>query len=454
MTNKKKSGRRKWLIITLLLIIAAIAAYVFYKNKTAPKGEEVETAKTEIRTIKETVSASGRIYPETEVIISSDVSGEIVDLYIEEGDSVRLGQTLLRIDPEAYMSTVERGEANLNNAKSNLSTSRAQIETSRAQKVELETNLKQALRVHQRNKDLFADGVISQVQFDESLSQVESMQASIASSAAGIRAAQESAKAAEYTVLSSQASLKEMRTNLKRTTISAPTAGVISSLSVEQGERVVGTAQMAGTEIMRISDLTTMEAQVEVTENDILKVALGDKTNIEVDAYIDRKFLGTVTEIANSAANVASGTSNSLNTDQVTNFIVKIRLDPDSYRDLLSSTTGHKYPFRPGMSASVDIITQVQEDILTVPIQAVSMRDISEEDQDEKFQEVIFLYEGDTARMVHVSTGIQDDEYIHITEGLEKEVEIVSGPYSALAKVLENGTELRLKEDDKSKDKK
>ncbi len=452
MAKKKKSGRRKWLILILLLIIAAIAAYVFYKKQTAPKGEEVETASTEIRTIKETVSASGRIYPETEVIISSDVSGEIVELYVEEGDSVVLGQTLLRIDPEAYMSTVERGEANLNNAKSNLSTSKAQIETNRAQKVELETNLKQAMRVHDRNKELFSDGVISQVQFDESLAQVESLQASISSAEAGIRAATESAKAAEYTVLSSEASLKEMRTNLKRTTIKAPTAGVISSLSVEKGERVVGTAQMAGTEIMRISDLSTMEAQVEVTENDILKVALGDMTSIEVDAYIDRKFDGVVTEIANSAANVASGTSASLNTDQVTNFIVKIRLNTASYQDLLSSQSGHKYPFRPGMSASVDIITDVKEDVLAVPIQAVSMRDISGEKEDEKFQEVVFLYEADSARMVHVTTGIQDDEFIHITEGLEKDIEIVSGPYSALSKILKNGTELRMKEDDKSKE--
>lgn len=448
---KKTNKRRKWLLILLVAAVLAIAAAIYFKNKSAPKGEEVETAMTELRTIRETVSASGRIYPETEVIISSDVSGEIVELFVEEGDSVVLGQTLLRIDPEVFQSAVERGRANLNSAKAQWSNALAQIETLKAQQIELKTQLKQAQRVHNRNKELFAEKVISQLQFDETLAQVESLEASIQSSDASIKAAVESAKGAEYNVLSTDASLKEVITNLKRTTIKAPTSGVISSLSVEKGERVVGTAQMTGTEIMRISDLTTMEAQVEVTENDILKVSLGDEAEIEVDAYIDRKFKGTVTEIANSASNAASGANTSLNTDQVTNFIVKIRMDPTSYADLRGGNK--RFPFRPGMSTSVDIITDVKENIMTVPIQAVTMRDTKVEGaSEESYTEVVFLYEADTARMVSVKTGIQDDEFINIVSGLDTGMKVISGPYSALSKVIENGTLLRPKED-KEKDK-
>ena len=451
MARKKKSSKRKWILLILLLAVLGIAGFVGFKNSSAPKGEEVDTAQIEQRTIKETVSASGRIYPETEVIISPDVSGEIVELYVEEGDSVVQGQLLLRVDPEVFLSAVERGEANLNNAKSNMATSRAQIASNESQKLELETSLKQANRVHDRNKQLFEEGVISQEVYDQSLAQVESAQASIASALANITAATESAKAAEYTVLSSEASLKELKTNLSRTTIKSPTTGVISSLSVEKGERVVGTATMTGTEIMRISDLNTMEAQVEVTETDILKVNLNDDVEIEVDAYIDRKFAGKVTEIANSASNAASGTSNSLNTDQVTNFIVKIRLDPNSYSEL--SNEQSSYPFRPGMSASVEIITDVQDEVLSIPIQAVTIRDVAEEGADEDLKEVVFLYESDTARMVQVTTGIQDDEFIELKTGVDVDQDVISGPYSSLSKVIENGTELRLKEEGKKEKK-
>ena len=447
MARKKRKNRR-WLIILLVLALLAILAFSYFKSKSAPKGEEVETEEVKKKSIKETVSASGRIYPEVEVVISSDVSGEIVELYVEEGDSVSQGQLLLKVDPEAYVSSVRRGEANLNNSKAQLSTSRAQIETNQAQMQELETQLIQARRVHTRNEQLFKDGVIPQSQYDESLSQIESLESSIISSKANIRAAEESAKASEYMVASSQASLSELQTALRRTSIKAPTNGVISSLSVEKGERVVGTGQMAGTEIMRISDLGTMEAQVEVSENDILKVSVGDLVEVEVDAYIDRVFEGRVTEIANSATNVAGTTSAtaSLNTDQVTNFIVKIRMDASSYKDLVQE--GIQYPFRPGMSASVDIITEIKEDILVVPIQAVTVRLEDEEDESSDYKEVVFTFEADTARMIEVKTGIQDDEFIELTSGVDAGLTIVSGPYSALSKVLKNGTELRLKEDD------
>lgn len=448
----KKKSKRKWIIIGLIVIIVLLAAMAYMRSKSQDDSIEVETQKSENRVIKETVSASGRIYPEVEVIISSDVSGEIVELYVEEGDSVVAGQLLLKIDPEVFISAVERGVANLNNAKAQLATSRAQIQTNIAQREELTTSLLQAERENKRNVELFKQDVISQAEYDQTFSAVESAKASIRSAEANIKSSEESARGAEFTVASSQASLKEMRTNLNKTTIKAPNNGIISSLSVEQGERVVGTAQMAGTEIMRISNLKTMEVQVEVSENDILKVALDDEVEIEVDAYLERKFKGRVTEIASSAANIAGSTSTTaLNTDQVTNFIVKVRIDPNSYSDV--KTNYSSYAFRPGMSASVSIITDVKEEVLAVPIQSVAVRVLDEDEEatirsDEEYKEVVFLYEADTARMVPVTTGIQDDEYIHIVEGITEGTDIISAPYSALSKDLENGSEVKIKEDE------
>ena len=446
MARRRKSNR-KWIIIGLIAVIAILAAVAYMRSKNKDDSVEVETAKSELRTIKESVSASGRIYPEVEVIISSDVSGEIVELFVEEGDSVVAGQLLLRIDPEVYLSAVDRGVADLNNAKASLATSRAQIQTNIAQKEEMTTTLKQAQRDHKRNDELFKQGVISQADFDQTLARVESAEAGIRSSDANIKAAQESAKGAEFSVASFEAMLKEMRTNLSRTTIKAPNSGTISSLSVEQGERVVGTAQMAGTEIMRISNLNTMEVQVEVSENDILKVALDDEVEIEVDAYLDRKFVGHVTEIASSATNVAGTTAatTTLNTDQVTNFIVKIRIDPESYSDV--ETNYSSYAFRPGMSASVNIITDVKDEVLAIPIQSVAVRVLDEEADEEDYEEVVFLYEADTVRMVQVETGIQDDEYIAVTDGISEGKDVISGPYSALSKDLEDGTEVKIKEE-------
>ena len=451
MAKKKNKGRRKWIILGLLLLLGILAVSAYMRSQSKDKGLEVEVDASEKRNIKETVSASGRIYPEVEVIISSDVSGEIVELYVEEGDSVVQGQLLLKIDPEAYISAVDRGVANLNNAKAQLATSRAQIETNRASMEEQETTLKQAQRDHSRNEELLKEGVISQADYDQTLARVESAEASIRSSQANIRAAEESAKGAEFTVMSNEATLKEMRTNLSRTTIKAPNSGIISSLSVEKGERVVGTAQMAGTEIMRISNLNTMEVQVEVSENDILKVALDDEVDIEVDAYVDRIFKGKVTEIASSATNIAGSTAtSSLNTDQVTNFIVKIRIDPASYNDV--ETNYSAYAFRPGMSASVSIVTDVQASVLTVPIQSVAVRVLDEDNEDAEYEEVVFTVEADTARIIQVTTGIQDDEYIEILDGLDEGVKIISGPYSALSKELESGSEITVKDDEEDKE--
>ena len=251
---RKKKGKR-WILYTLLALIILAVVAMFVRNQSQPKGVEIELEKAEKRTIHETVSASGRIFPETEIKISSDVSGEIVELYVSEGDSVRAGQTLLKIDPDAYVSAVERGKATVNSAKAQYSISKSQIESSVAQKEQILAQLSNAKRIHQRNVDLHKEGVISDVEKEQSLSNLESLEANLRAAEASIRSSQQSAEGADFNVQSAEATLKELRTSLNRTTIKAPVSGIISSLSVEQGERVVGTMQMSGTEIMRISNL-------------------------------------------------------------------------------------------------------------------------------------------------------------------------------------------------------
>ena len=448
MTKRKRKSRR-WLFVLLFLALAAALAFLYFKTQNKPKGEEVTIEEVSKRTIKETVSASGRIFPEVEVKISSDVSGEIVQLLVEEGDSVVVGQILAKIDPEAYVSAVDRGRASLDNQKAQVSISKSQKLNNIAQKEQIVASLENATQVHARNTKLKDEGVISEVEFQQSLSNLRALEANLKAAEAGIASADESIKASQFQVQSSEASLKELTTNLNRTTIRAPQSGIISSLSVEQGERVVGTIQMTGTEMMRIANLNAMEVQVEVSENDILKVAVGDEVNVEVDAYVDKVFTGEISEIANSAAMTTSTTGTaSLNTDQVTNFVVKARINPNSYSGVVGSNS--KYPFRPGMSAAVDIFTDSADDVLSIPIQSVTVR----ENEEKKLEEVVFVYEADTARMIPVKTGIQDDDYIQVLEGLDIDQVIVSGPYTAVSKTIEEGSQLREKEEgDDDKDK-
>lgn len=474
-----KKNKSRLLIYLLLGVVAVLIAIAIINAKSKPKGLEVEIEKVKRRTIHETVSASGKVFPEKEVKISSDVSGEIVELYVEEGDSVKAGQILARIDPESYESAVERAEATLNNMRSNLAMQRSAIESSKAQKEQIIAQVNNAKRIHERNKQLLKDGVISTQDFEASETNVEQLEANLRSAEASYRSAVKGAEAAEFSVKSAEASRKEIQTSLSRTTIAAPTEGVISKLNVEQGERVVGTIQMAGTEMMRIANFNSMEVQVEVSENDILRVSLGDTCDIEVDAYLDEKFRGIVTEIANSAANTGTGSQVVLTSDQVTNFVVKIRILPESYEKLLAKTGN--IPFRPGMSATVDIYTETMTDVLSVPIASVTTRDEkdeeengkmeeSEEDEeessmnsdsevkkkktDEEIKEVVFVFEADTARMAEVKTGIQDNEFIQILQGLSEGEEIVSGPYSAISRTIDAGDRLRKKEkEEKKKDK-
>ncbi|MGB1217476.1 MAG: HlyD family secretion protein, partial [Saprospiraceae bacterium] len=449
-----------WLYIVIGLIIVGLIAGVMMKSRSGDDVLSVEVETVEKRTIKELVSASGKVFPEIEVGISSDVSGEVVELYVEEGDSVKVGQLLAKVDPEVFVSAVDRVQASVDNSKAQVANARANearseaaLQQSIAQKKQIQAQIENARAVFQRNDKLLADGVISQADYDTAKSSLRSLEANIeaadatiASSRAGLDAAAQTVKAAQFSVKSAEASLKETRTNLNRTSIFAPMSGVVSKLSIEKGERVVGTAQMTGTEIMRVADLSKMEVQVDVSESDVLRVNRGDEVEIEVDAYLDRMFQGKVTEIANSASN--TGSTMSLTTDQVTNFTVKIRINPESYKDLLGG--GKRFPFRPGMSASVDINTKTQKDIIAVPIQAVTTREGEDKnkDGDEEIKEVIFVMQGDSVSMKEVKTGIQDDSYIEVLSGISLNDEIVTGPYTAVSKKLEDGIEVKKKEED------
>lgn len=448
-TIKGKKKGNQWWIWALLALFLALMAFAYFKNKKKPKGEKVTTEKVARRTIRETVSASGKIFPEKEIKISSDVSGEIVELEVREGDSIKAGQLLARINPDTYESAVERGNASLNNARSQVSISQAQAESSKAQIEQIEANLANATKIHNRNIELRKQGVISQADFDASLANVHALEANLKSAKSNLNSAIQGTRAAEFTVKSAEAGLKELRTSLSRTSIYAPSSGIISKLNVEEGERVVGTIQMAGTEMMRIANLNQMEVQVDVSENDILRVRLGDTTEIEVDAYLDRVFKGYVTEIANSASNTGTTTIQTLSSDQVTNFVVKIRILPETYADMM---TGGRFPFRPGMSAAVEIFTNTKEDILCVPIAAVTTRE--DENKDSlaarqkafEFKEYVFVYSADTAKMVRVRSGIQDDNFIEILDGLEGGEEVITGPYATVSRKLKSGMKLQREE--------
>ncbi|GAB4291022.1 MAG: efflux RND transporter periplasmic adaptor subunit [Marinilabiliales bacterium] len=403
---KKNKGLKYVAIITLILIIIAVIG-----KKSGWFGKQyiqkVSTEPVTYRTITETITANGKIQPETEVKISPDVSGEIVELNVQDGDAVKKGDLLLRIKPDIYESTLERMEASLNSAKANEAQMRAQL-------LDKETNYK-------RMKALWDKKAISDAEYETALTQFEIAKANL--------------EAAIYTVKSAEASLNEAKENLRKTNIYAPISGTITKLNVELGERVVGTEMMAGTEILRIANLNYMEVKVEVNENDIIHVSKGDTAIIEVDAYIGKKFKGIVTDIANSA------NTTGVSTDQVTQFDVKIYILPDSYKHLIDDSTKNAYPFRPGMSASVDIQTKTKENVLSVPIQSVTTRKdtTTSEDNEEIIKEVVFLYTEGKVKMQEVKSGIQDDEYIEIIEGLKEGDEVVSAPYSAISRTLKDG---------------
>ena len=395
--RKKNNNLLKYFgigLFALSLILFIGKQLGFIKNE---KGIVVSTDFASRVDIVETVAASGKIQPEVEVKISPDVPGEIVELPIKDGDRVFKGDLLVRIKPDTYLSMKQRSEAALNSAKASLSMSKARL-------VESEAN-------YNRNKILFEKGAISASEFEQIESSYEVAKLNVESS--------------KYSVSSAQASLEESQENLDKTSIFAPVDGTISRLNVELGERVVGTMQMAGTEILRLANLDDMEVAVEVNENDINRVNLGDTTLIEVDAFLGEEFKGIVSEIANSADVMGASA------DQVTNFEVKIRILD-------------KADFRPGMTATVEIQTSDERQILSVPIQAVTTRKDTTNEQ-EKI-ECVFVYESGEAVLKQVETGIQDDKNIHITYGLTDSIQVISGPYSAVSKILKDGMRVSIEE--------
>ena len=436
---------RKVLLIIIALVVLGGIAYAVTQGNAKP-GVRVYTEAAKARNIQEVVTASGKIFPQTEVKISSDVSGEVVELYVEEGDSVVAGQILAKIDADAYQSQVARGLAGVNSSRAQAANAQAQIKNLEAQRTQFEAQLDNAREIYTRNQQLYKDEVISEQELQASSTNLRALEANLQSANAQIQAAEQSARAASFNVKSSEATLNELRTSLRRTTIYAPMGGVVSLLNVEQGERVVGTIQMTGTELMRIANLNAMEVRVEVSENDVPTVNTGDKAEIEVDAYLKRKFVGTVTQIANSSTNAAVA-ENVLNSDQVTNFEVRISIDPASYADLVDSK--NPYPFRPGMSAGVDILTELSEGVISVPIEAVTTREEEQDDDAEadaagvdELLEVVFVVRGDTVAQVPVKTGLQNNNYIEVKAGLTAGDPVVAGPYSELSRNLKSGKQV------------
>ncbi len=440
---KKKSNRGLW-ILTILVVVILIA--LIGANKAGligqPKTLKVQLADVSKQTIVEKVTASGVVQPVTEIIISPDVAGEIIELNVEEGDFVNEGMILAKIRPDNLQSALDRTRANLNQQLANLASSKASRSRSKAQLTQAELAFKRQEKLRKENVISDADYETAKANYEVAL---ENYNASV-----------ESVKAAEFIVKSSRATVAEAEENVRLTVLRAPASGTISKLDVEKGERVVGTQQMAGTEMMRIADLTKMQVEVDVNENDIIRVNEGDTTIIDVDSYtyMDRDFRGVVTSIANTANPKASA-------DAVTEFKVEIQILNESFQDLLSEIQGPS-PFRPGMTASVEIVTTTKNNALSVPLSAVTTRtpaqlrngfgnsdsesvqvsNNSGNSKDDEIKEVVFVNNGGKAKMVEVKTGISDYDNIEILEGLSEGDVVVSGPFFVVSKRIKEGDEI------------
>ena len=420
---------KKKIYILVGVVIALIIVLVTLKSKGIIGGnddsKQVETAKADEITIVETVSATGKIQPEIEVKISSEVSGEIIALPVKEGQVVKKGDLLVKINPMLYTSGLNRSISNLSGTKAGLS--------------QADASFKEAKANYDRSKTLYDKGIISRSDWDKAIASFE--------------VAKASKQSAYYNVESASATVTESKDNLGRTTIYAPADGTISSLGVELGERVLGTQQMTGTELLRVANLNNMEVEVDVNENDIVKINIGDSTKIQVDAYLKKEFKGIVTSISNSA-------STSTTADQVTNFKVKVRILKESYQDLLAGKPKTYSPFRPGMTATVDIITKRKEKVIGIPISAVVVKsdttatkiyEVKDEGEDKKVAsksdkkfECVFVKAGNKAKIRIVKTGIQDDTNIEITSGLKKGDVVIVGPYTTVTKDLNSGDKVIL----------
>jgi HlyD family secretion protein len=431
--------KKKWYIV--LIVVGLLSWAGFYFGGKQDTEEKVAVGKAVTRTIIESVNASGKIYPEVEVKISPDISGEITELNVEEGDSVVKGQVLARIYADIY--ALQRDEAS-----SRVQQTSASVRNTQEGLEALRANLEQAQMNYDRNKKLYDDKVISKAE-------LEQFETSVRSARANLRAAEQTLQSLQASVQGTQVGLSRANKDLGRTTLTAPMSGVISSLKVKKGERVAGNSFNIGTEMMTVADMSVIEIRVDVGENDIVKIHIGDSADVEVDAYSKRKFKGTVTKIASSTKS-----GNALaSANDVTNYEVRIRLDPASYQDLL----GQRFPFRPGMNASADIKTRRVENVLAVPIAAVSARlkggdetlaDKKKEqteamgmDQNAEteltgadLEEVVFVVQPDgTVKKVVVTTGVQDINYIQVLTGLKGNEEVVVAPFAALSKTLKDG---------------
>lgn len=449
MATAKKRSSRIPVIIAIIIILGISAAIYGYTKGWFKKDETIKiaTEKVQYRKIIETVTASGKIYPVVEVNIAPDVSGEIIDLLVEEGDSVTKGQLLARINPDTYQAMVEQGEATVNASQANEANASARIEQGQATIKQLQIQLENTRRTLTRNQQLFKEGVIAKADLETTETAVQQLEAQIKGAQADLRALSQTVQGASYNTKGTQASLKQARDNLRRTNVYAPMSGIISKLNVKKGERVVGTSQFAGTEMLRIAEFKAMETRVDVSENDIVHVQVNDTAYIEIDAYPDRKFVGLVTQIASSSNTSALAAA----TDQITNFTVKIQLMPSSYMDLLKKNT---LPFRPGMSCSADIQTKTIPKALSVPIQAVTTREDTLKKHQEKqepsntntnaLKELVFVWQPDnTVLSREVNIGIQDETYIEILSGLQEGEEIVAAPYKAISKDLKDSIKVQ-----------
>ncbi len=437
----------KWIIISLSAVIVLLIVLKATGVLGKDEGIQVTAEKAENRTITEVVTASGKIFPEIEVKVSPDISGEIVELNVEEGDTVRKGQVLAKIYADIYQSQRQQAAAVV-------SQSEAQVNNAKAQLLALQATLDQAQSTYNRQKKLLADKVISQAEFEQAEQAYLSAKAQYNAGKASINATQANVQGAE-------ASLTTAEKDMSRATIVAPMDGVISLLAVKKGERVAGNSFNVGTEMMRIADLNSIEAQVDVGENDIPKVKLGDTALVEVDAYTGRKFKGIVYKIANP---VTSALSSATSSATVTNYQVHIRILPDSYKDLMKK--GQPFPFRPNMTASADIQTQTHTNALSVPLNAVTTREKKSDkskskdstttanalsassasnNSDDDIEEVVFVIGSDG--MVHkkpVKTDIQDINYIQIISGIKAGDMVVTGPYDVVSKQLSDSIKVKV----------
>ncbi|WP_420578505.1 efflux RND transporter periplasmic adaptor subunit [Ekhidna sp.] len=446
MAKKKKSSNKILYILGGVVIFLILFAIIGKSQGWVGQKKmiQVEVSKAEKNTIIEKVSASGQVQPVVEVQLSPEVSGEIIELKIEEGDSVSKGDFLLRIRPDNFQSAYDQAVAGLNQQKASL----AQAKAARARAA---ANFKRAEQDFNRQKKLFEEKVISEADF-----QLADANYQIAEQ--DYESAKESVNAAEYILSSAQARVADAKENLRLTSLTAPMSGIVSKLPVELGETVLGTSQFQGTEVMRIADLSKMEVQVDVNENDIIRITVGDTAIIDVDSYsyMDKTFKGIVTHIANTANDKVSA-------DAVTEFEVRILILNSSYQDLIVEE-GLKYPFRPGMTASVDIITEVKKGILTVPLASVTTRSENNKDgeedsdapateklADEEVKEVVFVVSEGKAVKTEVETGISDFDRIEIISGLEEGTEVISGPFLAVSKRLKDGDDVESKSNEKEK---